>query len=501
MPPMVQDPFRRFSWMSAAVWVGIALLLGTAITYYIERKMLEHSTIATLDYVSNLPRMMLADEDFVRLRTGQAYEDFHRTVQTRFTTPNIVSIKIFDARGTLVYHSHDRSLVGTAFPDNRELEQALQGKASLEMSHLQKAEQAYERAVGPAQLLEVYLPIVHRETGEIIGAYEVYSTLDRLYEDFGRMRLAVWSTILFGLVLLYLALNWTFRRASSTIVVQHTALAEQAEALRRAYDELKAAQADLVRSERLASAGRLAAGVVHEVGNPLASILGMVDLLLRCRGGPEDVRECRENLNRMASEIERLKLLLRGLIDYARPERVAIQPVSLNAVVERTLLLIRAQRDMRGIEVIQELGAPSPIALADEHLLQQLLVNIVLNAAQAMPQGGRLTVATWEGPVGAEKDGAVSVGRPPLPGVRAALIRVTDTGYGIEPSHLERIFEPFFSTKTLGAGTGLGLAICHSIIQELEGTIVVTSRPGEGTRFQILLPAAVTARMKEGVPS
>lgn len=487
--------------MSAGVWVGLALVLGTGVTYLVEQKMLERATLVSLDYFKNLARFITTKEEFVRLRTGAEYEAFDRLIKEDFFTSHVVTVKIYDRSGITIYHSRNPEVVGRSFPDNVPLRKALQGETVVGLSDLRGTEHLTERQAGYSRLFEVYIPIFLEGTNTVIGAYEIYSPVDPFYQRVWSLRLSVWGAILFGLALLYVALSLTFRRASSTILEQHAALARQAEELRQAYEELKTAQTELVRSERLASAGRLAAGVVHEVGNPLASILGMVDLLLRCRGRPEDVRECRENLNRMASEIERLKWLLRGLIDYARPGQVEIRPVNLNAVVERTLLLIQAQRDMKGIEVIQRLQDPSPWALADERLLQQLLVNIVLNAAQAMPEGGRLTVATREDSVEVGTDGAVAVGRPVPRGMRSALVSVADTGCGIQPAHLDRIFEPFFSTKAPGTGTGLGLAICHSIIQELKGSIMVSSRPGEGTLFQILLPRAVTVRMEEGAVS
>ncbi len=488
---MARDLLRRFSWMSAGVWVGLALVLGTGVTYLVERKMLERATLVSLDYFKNLARFITTKEEFVRLRTGAEYEAFDRLIKEDFFTSHVVTVKIYDWSGITIYHSRNREVVGRSFPGNVPLQKALRGETVVGLSDLRGTEHLTERQAGYSRLFEVYIPIFLEGTNMVIGAYEIYSLIDPFYQRVWSLRLPVWGAIFFGLALLYVALSLTFRRASSTILEQHAALARQAEELRQAYEQLKQTQSQLVQSEKLASAGRLAAGVVHEVGNPLASILGMVDLLLRCGGRPGDARECRENLSRMASEIGRLKWLLRGLIDYARPGQVEIRPVNLNAVVELTLLLIRAQRDMKGIEVIQRLQDPSPWALADDRLLQQLLVNIVLNAAQAMPQGGRLTVATREdsGEVGV--DGAVTVGRPVPRGVRAALVSVADTGYGIPPAHLDRIFEPFFSTKTPGTGTGLGLAICHSIIQELGGSIVVSSRPGEGTVFHILLPVAV----------
>lgn len=478
---------RRFSVLSAGLWVAAALLLGAGATYLIEQRMLERTSIATLDYYQSLTRYLITDEDFVRPKTGEAYEQFDATIRRNFLTPRVVSVKIYDREGTLTYYSLGRGQVGRRFPDNADLQKALAGKVVLELSDLGKGENVAERQAGQRRLLEVYIPILRKGSDEIIGAYEIYSSVDPLFQDIRWLRLYVWSSVLFGLLLLYMALSWTFRRASRTILEQNQALARQAEELRQAYEELKSAQDRLVQNEKLASAGRLAAGVVHEIGNPLASVLGLTDLLLRCRGGEQDRQECRENLGRIASEITRLRGILQGLLEYARPAGRVLRPANLNGIVERTLLLVATQPTFRNIKVAQRLQDPAPVVRTDDRLLQQILVNIAMNAAQAMPEGGELTVVTGQGPANGGEDG-VTVGRAFPPGEHVASITVADTGPGIAEGDLPRIFEPFFSTKETGKGVGLGLAICHSIIEELGGAITVQSRAGLGTTVCILLP-------------
>ncbi|MBI2454979.1 MAG: hypothetical protein HYV46_02450 [candidate division NC10 bacterium] len=488
---------RGFSTMSAGLWVAAALLLGTGVTYIIEQRMLERTSIATLDYYQSLTRYLITDEDFVRPKTGEAYERFDAAIRRNFLTPRVFSVKIYDREGTLTYYSLDRTEVGRRFPDNPDLQKALAGQVVLELSDLRKGEHAAERRAGQGRLLEVYIPILKKGSDEIIGAYEIYSSVDPLFQDIRRIRLYVWGSILFGLLLLYLALSWSFRRASHTILDQNLALARQTDELRQAYDELTRAQSHLVQNEKLASAGRLATGVVHEIGNPLASVLGRVDLLLRCRGRPQDRLECRENLGRIASEITRLRGILQGLLDYARPAGRVLRPVNLNGVIDRTLLLVTTQPSFRNIKVIQRMQDPSPTVRTDDRLVQQILVNVLMNAAQAMPEGGELTVATAQGPAAEGEDG-VTVGKVFAPGDQAATITVGDTGPGIAEGDLPRIFEPFFSTKETGKGVGLGLAICHSIVEELGGAISVRSAPGLGTTARILLPTDGAAEREAG---
>lgn len=481
--------FKRFSLMNAGLWMGLALLLGVGITYYAERRILERSTIAHLDFFRHLPRFLVVGEGFIRSRAGEDYARFDRFVRTRLFSPKILMIKVYDRNAVLVYDSHDRSLVGGSFPDNPKLKDALRGEAVLGFSELKEGDPLARRTSTHPQPLVVYIPILEEGSGQVIGAYEIYSSIDALNRDVRTTRIVVWSLLIVGLLFLYAALFWTFQRASRTILEQNEALAKQADELRSAYEGLKATQEQLVASERLASAGRVAAGIVHEIGNPLASLLGMVELLLRCRGTPQDREECKENLERAASEVARLKGILQALLDYARPIRGEIHAVKINDVVERTMLLLSGQKMFRGIQVIQRLQEPQPSALADERLLQQVLINILMNAAQAMSNGGRISIGTDARPFSLGHEKTIAVGRRFAPDDPAAIITIADTGPGIRQEDLPRIFEPFVSTKAAGKGSGLGLAICHSIIEALRGAIVVESHWGLGSTFHVVLPA------------
>src|SRR3990172_7810376 len=254
--------FRRFSLLSAGLWVGFALVLGAGVTYLIEQKMLERTTLASLDYFKNLARFITTKHEFVRLRTGAEYEAFDRLIKENFSTSHVVTIKIYDRSGTTVYHSRRRDFVGKAFPDNAALQKALRGETVVGLSDLKGSEHVAERQAGYARLFEVYIPIFLEGTNRVIGAYEIYSPMDPFYQKIQTLRLSVWGAVIFGLILLYTTLSFTFRRASRTILEQNRALERTAGELRAAYEDLKRAQVQLVQSEKLASTGRLAAGGV-----------------------------------------------------------------------------------------------------------------------------------------------------------------------------------------------------------------------------------------------
>ncbi len=490
--------FRNFSLLSAGLWVGAALVLGSGITYLVEQKMLEQATLASLDYFKDLARFITTKEDFVRLRTGAEYEAFDRLVRENFFTSHVVTIKIYDRSGTTIYHSRKPEFVGRAFPDNRPLQRAFLGETVVGLSDLKGSEHLAERQAGYSRLFEVYVPIFLEGTSRVIGAYEIYSPIDPFYQKVQTLRLSVWGAVIFGLILLYSTLSLTFRRASRTILDQNRALERTAEELRAAYEDLKRTQAQLVQSEKLASTGRLVAGMIHEIGNPLASVLGLLDLQLLCKGTAQDRVECLDRTERLAAEIARLRGLLRSLLDYARPGPSQAVPLDVNDVVEKSLVFVLSQRAFASLTLEKDLALGLPPVLADESLLQQVLVNILLNATQASPRGGSIAVTTAAGNGGEARRGNHAVGRMFQPGDRTVAIVISDTGPGIPSEHLERIFEPFFSTKARGEGAGLGLAICHSIIELLHGALVVELPPGRGTTFRIVLPASAAVPLAVG---
>jgi len=228
------------------------------------------------------------------------------------------------------------------------------------------------------------------------------------------------------------------------------------------------AQEEVMKSERLAMIGRLAAGVAHEINNPLTGVLTFSHLLKEKENLEQ---QDRDDLDVIIRETTRASGIVRGLLDFARERAVATEPLDLNEVVRQTLRLLGNRRAFQQITIEEELAEDLPNVDGDMNQLQQVVLNLSLNACEAMPDGGTLTVRT-----------SVKSGR--------VLVRVADTGCGIRHEHLSQIFEPFFSTKPVGKGTGLGLSISYGIIQQHGGALEVASEEGAGTTFTITLPAS-----------
>jgi len=256
------------------------------------------------------------------------------------------------------------------------------------------------------------------------------------------------------------------------------------EQVRRKTAELESAHKFLLRSEKMASIGKLAATVAHEINNPLFGILTYARLISRGLKqqefpGRDDLAEQLETIER---ESKRCGDLVKNLLTFSRQAPSNREPNDLNAVVRRAVLLVKHKLDMQSIELSEHLAAELPPALCDANQIQQVVLVLLVNAAEAMGKGGRLDVST-------EYDGAAD----------QCAVRVTDSGPGIPEDILPRIFDPFFTTKEDQNRTGLGLAVAHSIVEQHAGEIRVRSAPGQGTEFTVALPASLPAAAQPGV--
>jgi PAS domain S-box-containing protein len=230
----------------------------------------------------------------------------------------------------------------------------------------------------------------------------------------------------------------------------------------------------LIKAERLAAAGTFAAGVAHEVNNPLASISSLVQSLL---SGEEDPQR-RTTLHTILSQITRISGTLKDLVNFARPATAKHKPVNLNIAVSDTLRLVNYNKRFSGIQIDPVLAADLKPAFADDNEIQQVLLNLLFNAADATAaEGGVVKVITENIKTGHGSDKRHRV-----------MIKVIDNGIGIPAEHLERVFDPFFTTKPAGAGAGLGLSLCQRIVLSNKGTIKVESEVGRGTAVTITLP-------------
>jgi two-component system, NtrC family, sensor kinase len=278
-----------------------------------------------------------------------------------------------------------------------------------------------------------------------------------------------------------------------------------ARSINRMTEQLLAANQLRMRVEKLATTGRIAAGVSHEIGNPLSAIANYAHVLRMRAGSQPGVTE---PLDAMDREIARIDRIMRGLLDYSRPRRLTPKPVVVDNVIRDALRLLSDQGVTRRFHVSTELEAADGVVYAERHDLEQLFVNLFLNAVDAMDREGKLAIGSriidaseFTGASEKRRTDTASDGwmhrpsrralawlaRPDAPS-RFLQIVIADSGTGVAPEDEERIFEPFFSTKQPGKGTGLGLAIVASTIENMGGTVWVQRAREGGAAFIILLP-------------
>lgn len=232
----------------------------------------------------------------------------------------------------------------------------------------------------------------------------------------------------------------------------------------------------MLHTERLRAMGRLAAALAHEISNPLQAIASSVELVLDF---PLEEAEQHQHLQAVRQEINRLMVLTNRILNFARPPTVERQLLSIREVVDYTLHLARKQLQQSKIQVIADLEEDLPVVFASRDHLAQVFLNLIINAVEYMPQGGKLDIS-------ARRAG------------ECVELTFADSGPGIPPDVLPMIFEPFYTTKE--DGTGLGLSISHSIIEQHQGTITAANRPGGGAVFCVTLPFAEDVRSRESMP-
>ena len=247
--------------------------------------------------------------------------------------------------------------------------------------------------------------------------------------------------------------------------------------LMRQYARSEANRAELisqlVQAGKMGTMGEMAAGVAHEINNPLAIILSeigvMEDLLDPRLGGTFDADDFRQRLNSIREESNRCRSIIHKLLGFARRNKPKISDCNVGDIIHQTVDMVQRELMLENIDIRTDVDERIPLIHTDDDQLKQVLINLIRNATDAIGKGGTITVSAMD------MNDKVS-------------LVVSDTGSGISPEHIEQIFMPFFTTKEVGKGTGLGLSITHGIVTALGGSINVTSEPGHGTAFEIIIP-------------
>lgn len=438
-----------------------------------------------------------------RGRTTEEMEDLLAEIKAR---PGLVGVAIYNPDAQVVAHT------------------IVAGFDSLAPDDLVRGAMARREAVSllveteSARILRYVQPF--RWPAGRTGAIEVQQTLREMERQFRR---AVRSTIVSRLVVLALFVlsiailtRWSIARPIRALVSAARAvgrgdlsqripvprqdeIGELAAEFNRMAENLQAANNELIRqaeerlrleqevqqAQKLATVGRLAAEVAHEIGTPLNVISGRAEVL--DRAVPRDHPE-RRNLDVILSQADRIKGIIRALLDYTRPRRPTLRPEPILPLVGRVASILMDRSQRRGVRLQIELPIGLPPVMADPEHLQQVFLNLVLNALDASEKGRTVRITSGSDPT-LPPEGRASILRGKADASTLA-VHVIDTGKGLTAEELNRVFEPFFSTKTRGQGSGLGLGIAEEIVRAHRGEIEMLSIPGKGTEVIVRIPLA-----------
>jgi two-component system, NtrC family, sensor kinase len=275
------------------------------------------------------------------------------------------------------------------------------------------------------------------------------------------------------------------RRACTELSQRDESLKLTLQELQASHEELKASELQLIRAAKLECIGTMAAGVAHEVKNPLQTMLMGLDYL--AHNLPANHEGITLALHDMRDAVTRAKAILRGLLELAADTKSATKAEDLNACVERSLWLLQYELGAARITVVRQLGVNLPLVPMDRGKMEQVFINLFINALHAMSQGGTLTVTTRVVQWGEDLASREHIFRQFKTGDTLAVTEVQDTGTGIPEALLPKVFDPFFTTKAAGHGTGLGLAVVKRIVDLHGGAVDIRNAPPGGVRVTLIL--------------
>jgi len=438
---------RRFALLSLLCVVLTASVSATLLSRNVSERMLWRNAELSQEFLDSLVRMQRGDQLFVTPSDAQAFEALFGEMARM---PGLVHTNVFDAKRRTVW-STNPAAIGRDAGANEGLDEALQGELALESELLEtanfiKPEHAFV-ANNARDAIEVYIP-VHDAARRVVGVAELYMLPQRLIESVHEMTRFVWLACAASGLLIYVALVWLVMQADRQIARQ---------------------QRTIVANESLVAVGDMASAVAHGLRNPLGSIRSSAELMAL---GPEKAAA-----QDIMSEVDRLQTWIYKLLAYAQQGGRQLAPVDLAAMCEDLLQHHAARMLRQNVRTVREWPSDLPRVLADAPALEQALDNLFANAIDAMPQGGelRIHIALQKGML---------------------VLQVADTGVGISPDDLERVFLPFHTTKRTGVGVGLPLA--RRTIERLGGSLRLVSLQGIGTQAVLMLPLTrPTARANE----
>lgn len=447
-PPSAQAPrpvarsFDLIRWFAILSLVSVTAISVTAawlLSRLITDRMLHHEAVLTREFVDSVVLAEGAPAVFAGLQAGNA-KAYQETFYHLSSMPDVLRANVYGTDRRVLWSS-DQTLIGRRFDQNEELEEALGGKLVVHSGSVKEQDKEEHVELDPAipYFVESYIP-VRASGGPVLGVVELYKTPRAVVETLEDSKRWIWiGSVLAGLFL-YFTLFWIVRRGDNLIREQ---------------------QDRLVESETLAVVGEMGGAVAHGIRNPLASIRSSAELALE---GDEAL--ARESASDIVAEVDRLERWVRELLSYSRPVGGKTEKVEIQTLVAESMGNFAREMEKRMIEGRSELEASLPPVEGDRMLFAQVLNSVIANAMEATPASGAISVRA-----------SVSADR------RHVEVIVRDTGTGIAPHDLAKVFKPFYTTKAKGLGVGLPLV--KRIVERFGGSILVASEAGKGTTVSL----------------
>ncbi len=440
---------RWFSLLSLACIASISAVLALLISNFLTDKILHRDAELTMEFVQSVVLADRASAYFLGEKSGAGDPELEAVFKQLSRMPDVLRANVYTRERSIIWSS-DKELIGKRFGANDDLDKALAGELEFDSGEVRKEEHVGVQhpfsEKGVTFFVENYVPVWDDARRNVIGAVELYRTPQALSEAIAAGERLIWVSAALGGLFLYAALYWIVRRADNVMREQRRRLVEV---------------------ETFAVVGEMASAVAHGIRNPLAAIRSSAELALEDKSGA-----WREQATDIIDEVDRVERWLRELLRYSRPVPGGIETVDINPTIRKSLGDFERETGRREIDVATDLDEIVPAVRGDASLLGQVLNSLIANALDAMEgQQGQLKLSS-----------RFSADR------RYVEVSISDSGTGIEAEDLNKVFKPFYTTKT--KGLGLGLPLAKRIVERHGGALAMASTAGAGTTVTLKLAVA-----------